>query len=395
MARNTFGEFLDQIDEPHLSVIAKRLSANDTGATSGHQAGIYIAKEAALKMFPHLVHSRNRNPEQHLACQVDSHSLERDTRLVWYRQGTRDECRITRWAGRRQDGSPVDPAMTGALAVFAFDVRRGSPSNVMVWFCATADEEDLFEDRFEPVEPGTTWFRHGNEVHLYRRSPLLNPCALPIDRLPPAWVGSFPSTDDLIRMTLTLQPSTRTVDALLLRRRACEFTLFTTVEAHHVLPTARSGFSSVDQFVAFANAVTNRRRSRAGRSLELHLRSILEEQGIPHSHGGHSEDEKRPDFLFPSAQLYRDRKYPASRLRMLAAKTTCKDRWRQVIDEADRIRKKHLLTVQEGVSVTQFSQMRRAGVVLVVPAALHKHYPEAVRPHLLSLASFLADARSL
>ena len=47
---------------------------------------------------------------------------------------------------------------------------------------------------------------------------------------------------------------------------------------------------------------------------------------------------------------------------MLAAKTTCKDRWRQIINEADRIKLKHLITLQEGVSEAQFREMQEAGV---------------------------------
>jgi hypothetical protein len=78
---------------------------------------------------------------------------------------------------------------------------------------------------------------------------------------------------------------------------------------------------------------------------------------------------------------------------MLAAKTTCKDRWRQVINEADRIETKHLLTLQEGVSEGQFKEMQDAKVQLVVPEELHKSFPKEVQPHLMTLESFLADIR--
>lgn len=80
---------------------------------------------------------------------------------------------------------------------------------------------------------------------------------------------------------------------------------------------------------------------------------------------------------------------------MLAVKTTCKDRWRQILNEADLIAEKHLLTLQEGVSLTQFAEMQNAGVKLVVPAGLIKKYPREVQPHLQSLKSFIDDMRSL
>jgi hypothetical protein len=80
---------------------------------------------------------------------------------------------------------------------------------------------------------------------------------------------------------------------------------------------------------------------------------------------------------------------------MLAVKTTCRDRWRQVLNEADRVATKHLLTLQEGVSEAQHKEMREAGVVLVVPRGLHGSYPKAVRPHLMTLESFIGDVRLL
>jgi hypothetical protein len=106
------------------------------------------------------------------------------------------------------------------------------------------------------------------------------------------------------------------------------------------------------------------------------------------------EVNKRPDFLFPSVAAYENPSFPASRLRMLAAKTTCKDRWRQIINEADRIQTKHLLTLQEGVSEAQFREMTDAGVRLVVPAGIHDAYPEAVRPHLITFEEFIGEVRT-
>ncbi|MGR6765660.1 type II restriction endonuclease, partial [Aeromonas veronii] len=65
------------------------------------------------------------------------------------------------------------------------------------------------------------------------------------------------------------------------------------------------------------------------------------------------------------------------------------------LNEADRIPAKHLLTLQEGVSETQFREMNHAGVQLVVPAGLTDKFPKAVQPHLQSLESFIGDVRLL
>ena len=77
-----------------------------------------------------------------------------------------------------------------------------------------------------------------------------------------------------------------------------------------------------------------------------------------------------------------------------AAKTTCKDRWRQVTTEAAEIPVKHLLTLQEGISAEQYEEMGEEGVVLVVPEPLQKHYPDEVRPHLRSLSQFIDETKA-
>lgn len=112
--------------------------------------------------------------------------------------------------------------------------------------------------------------------------------------------------------------------------------------------------------------------------------------------GGHQAGPYMPkDFLFPSEAAYKNVAFPAANLRMLAVKTTCKDRWRQVINEADRIQQKHLLTLQEGVSEGQFREMTGAGICLVVPEKLKSAYPTAIQQHLQTLESFMGDIRIL
>jgi len=79
---------------------------------------------------------------------------------------------------------------------------------------------------------------------------------------------------------------------------------------------------------------------------------------------------------------------------MLASKTTCKDRWRQILNEADRIAPKHLVTLQQGVSENQFTEMIAAGVTLVVPRKLHESYPSKIQPQLLTLEQFILETKA-
>jgi hypothetical protein len=146
-----------------------------------------------------------------------------------------------------------------------------------------------------------------------------------------------------------------------------------------------SGFTTVDDFLAVAQTVANRRKARAGRSLELHLATIFEEEHVAHESGKTTEGARRPDFLFPSFDTY----HAGKPTRMLAVKTSVKERWRQILDEAARIPDKHLFTLAEGVSPEQFRQMAEARVHLVVPAANIVKFPASVRDELLTLSSFI------
>jgi hypothetical protein len=80
---------------------------------------------------------------------------------------------------------------------------------------------------------------------------------------------------------------------------------------------------------------------------------------------------------------------------MLAVKTTCRDRWRQVIQEAERIPRKHLLTMHEGVSEAQFREMQAAQVQLVVPKGLVKACPKSVQPQLQTDSQFISEVTGM
>jgi type II restriction enzyme len=107
-----------------------------------------------------------------------------------------------------------------------------------------------------------------------------------------------------------------------------------------------------------------------------------------------TEGAKKPDFIFPSAAAYHDEKFPTDKLLFLGAKTTCKDRWRQVINEADRIETKHLFTLQQGISANQLEEMEQHKVRLVVPQEYISSFPKSHRDKILPLKGFVELVKS-
>lgn len=60
----------------------------------------------------------------------------------------------------------------------------------------------------------------------------------------------------------------------------------------------------------------------------------------------------------------------------------------QILNEAKRIRKKHLLTIEPGISEKQTAQMQAANVQLVIPRGLHKTYTPAQQQWLMTVREF-------
>jgi hypothetical protein len=178
-------------------------------------------------------------------------------------------------------------------------------------------------------------------------------------------------------------------DRALLEWQSVEYRLFQAYERHNYDRRIGRPFVTVDELVAFANTLLNRRKSRAGTSLENHLEYLFGQERLPVTRGGITEDGNKPDFIFPGIVQYHTQDYPKSRLVFLGAKTTCKDRWRQILDEADRIETKHLFTLQQGISANQLYQMQQKKVILVVPESSKRNFPEQYRSALLSLRQFI------
>ena len=147
----------------------------------------------------------------------------------------------------------------------------------------------------------------------------------------------------------------------------------------------------MDEFITMANMVLNRRKSRAGKSLEHHLSAIFDGNEIIYTSQAVTEGNKKPDFIFPSQEAYHDMTFPTDKLISLAAKTTCKDRWRQVINEADRLRDrpKYLCTLQ------QMDEMQSENVILVVPRQYITTYPADRQDRIWTLSKFVSYVREV
>jgi hypothetical protein len=217
------------------------------------------------------------------------------------------------------------------------------------------------------------------------------------DRLVETFGLKFPTTaafSDFARASLQGCDPVDAPDDTLLAWMDHEEALFRRLEREIVAERLKSGFvdsdgADVDGFLSFSLSVQNRRKSRAGFAFGHHVEAILKAHKVRYTREATTEKRNAADFLFPSEAEYQKTEFPVEQLYMLAVKTTLKDRWRQVLAEADRISPKHLLTLQPAISATQTDEMRAQNLQLVVPAQLHRTFLPAQREWLMSFGDFL------
>lgn len=368
---------------------SKYITANDTGATGGHQSGYHIHKNAWKLMFDKPGEKgSNKDKAVKIKWQND---FETDSRFIYYGTGTRNEYRLTRF-GRRfpflQDEN------IGDLLVIC---KKGEAYYEAYVLQTDEDIENFFAAlNISSVETGNIILRQFQEAPQDKLSGCFHSFlqALHVD---------FPSTSKLAATArncynnaynITQQIIRANPDREILNWLEAEFQLFKTIENDRYSKRIQTPFETVEELVEIANTILNRRKSRAGKSLEHHLAEIFTIFQLAFSSQAPTEGNKRPDFLFPGADAYHNIRFAEDRLFFLAAKTTCKDRWRQILNEADRIKTKHLFTLQQGISENQLKEMYKYNVCLVVPAGYLKSFPASFKERILTLERFIQTVLS-
>lgn len=126
-----------------------------------------------------------------------------------------------------------------------------------------------------------------------------------------------------------------------------------------------------------------------GRAFENHLAALFDAWAIRYDQNAITENKQKPDFLFPNFKTYETAVIGDPTLMMLGVKSTCKDRWRQILPEADKIPNKHLATIEPSISEAQTDQMQAYKVQLVVPNTVKSSYSERQQEWLWTMLEFL------
>lgn len=222
-----------------------------------------------------------------------------------------------------------------------------------------------------------------------------------LDQMLQLFHGTFPKRTDFssyARRTLCDIDPRADSDSAILAWMEREEVLFRTLEKHLLAERLQKLKNEPDldpdAFMSLIQSAQQRRKSRAGGALENHLEALFTACGVTYSREGVTERKLKPDFVFPGIDCYHDSAFDVSRLTMLAAKTTCKDRWRQILTEAAKIPLKHLITLEPRISEGQTDEMRAENVQLVLPLGLHSTFTAKQQNWLMNVGSFVNLVRS-
>lgn len=363
------------------------ITGNDTGATGSHQAGFYIPKCASKLLFEKPGHKgENKEKTVQIKWQND---FTTESCMKYYGQGTRNEYRITRF-GR---GFPfLQDDNVGDLLIIAKYTEEDYSGYVL----SSDDDIDEFFATFN-LSPDET-----NQLIDVSGTVLPDEKIVLLMERFASMYEDFPGTQQMAEgardcfnraYNVTEKTVQERPDEVLLNWVDVEYRLFKYMERKMYSDILSEPFGNIDVFVQMANEVLNRRKSRAGKSLEHHLADVFKHNHLIFEEQAITEENKKPDYLFPNAECYHNMQFPTDGLIVLGAKTTCKDRWRQVISEADRVDVKYLFTLQQGISKNQLHEMQESHVILVVPQKYIPSFPREYQSSISDLHQFIAMVR--
>jgi len=246
------------------------ITPNDVGATGGHQCGFTFAKPF-YRMFFEEPGEKGSNKEVFVDIDWQKGLIKTESRAIYYGVGTRNEYRLTRF-GKGFEFLRED--YIGSLQVMTKD-QEGK------YYAYVLSDQDNIEDFMDAFSLDVT---KGNQ-EIDKSSTISPDDKLKTDFS--AFIESHIDFPDTIEMAAfvrkcviaanqyTEKKIANDADRIILKWTDAEYQLFRGLEEKIYHPVFSKPFDNCQSLVEFANTILNRRKSRAGKSLEHHLAEIF------------------------------------------------------------------------------------------------------------------------
>ncbi len=400
-------------DQVFVAVAAKTLSAVEVDPTSSHQHE--LASGTLRRML--IDHGIMASDAERVSVPVgllrldDDEETERiEDHLTVYDARRQNPDRGPEWRAYYGYGSEAERLVhtmrEGDQMVYAID-RAGAIHVLLI--AASSHWSEVLRDTFgyEP-NPRLTSVPAFELEAAQRRAPIeLIADALeinPMDASDHDWLLEhfggrlptvFPDTQAMAALAharVGLDAREEDADTLLERWLTAETDLFMIlerVEGEHRIALC----NEFEDYVATVLSILQRRKARRGRSLEIHLETLFTRRELAYERQVQTEPGSNSDFILPGIDAYRALGTSAgveAGVLHLGAKSTARERWKQVLSEATKLRRRHLATLDPQLSHASLRAMAELEVIPVMPARLGALYEGH---SIMTVEGFIAQAR--
>jgi len=391
----------------------KTLSAVDADSSRSHQREVGDGNKreslkAVLGSDPRTHPLKNRFSTTYVWLNDEQETITEYGFLSWYDTRKNKPHREPEWRAYYQKNAVTNIMSEGDTLfimrrpddsiLFVIVPFESSLKRQLLWLFDIPEQQDLnFVNRgYEKDSAGELDFVSRyllDEIGVEYEDPKANTLDSIIER----FGMKFPKTkvfSALARATLPEANALDNPDKVLMAWLSHEEAMFRRLEKRIVSARIKEGFvendeADVDSFIKYSLSVQNRRKSRMGHSLENHLSAMFDAHGIRYASQVKTEKGKKPDYIFPGQVEYNNTHFPVEHLTMLAAKSSCKDRWPQVLPEAERLSRKHLLTLEAAIAESTTITMEDSSLQLIVPKSIQSSYTTGQQEWLWCLEDFL------
>lgn len=425
MAVDQWSELLTWF-ERSSQLFIKKLSRNDCSwaedPENGHQSGVYIPSDIRQSgFFPAL---KNLNPNK-------PHIFEAPLPTIWPGTGEAKASNLKHYSNKGSEmhftGVPKEEFafLTPASLLVGGLLEKPVAGDIWYWFLtidSASEVAELLETSFNLDADFHFGLFKPSDVLSVKRDETENLIDELLDAIKTGRLEQFVARAALMpspeQLAVRAQESYMTSnglksldpfrmkkpgDALMKISRDIEFSLYKSAEmrfrAAEVIRIVTAGSGDIVSTVvrnfhkldALFLSASQQRKSRAGRSFEHHIGKLLvdgkvsfEAQAVT---GG-----RRPDFVMPNVVTLQKRDRAFDDALILSAKTTLRERWKQVGLEKFQCAL-FLATVDDRVSASAIGDMENHGIYLVVPESLKnsKETCYAKKSNVISFRDFFDD----
>ncbi|HDS0924501.1 TPA: hypothetical protein QDZ10_002991 [Stenotrophomonas maltophilia] len=395
---------IEELVQKSRRLFLKKLSRNDTSwadVGGGHQSGFYVPRDIReADFFPELASRADKPHILEAVCPSfwpQTAEVREESRIQFF-SNKRSECHFTRIPKELFLGlSPASWLIGGAL-----NEPIGRAHHWFIVIDSESQDAELIESRldiqsdfhFALFLPGQfisinkieedIQAQLAAEINDALRNGSLNMLRAKYSKLPSAEMLAEQARITFLRMggLNLLDPWNieNPGDALMRISRDIEYTIYRRYELLHraievasVIHEYKDAASASVRGFSALNAIflsaSQQRKSRGGKSFENHLAELLRAGGIRYEAQA-VLGQRRPDFVLPDQRtlaLGDQRTY--SEAAILSAKTTLRERWKQITHERFNCAI-FLATVDDRISSETLRELRAADITLVVPESM-------------------------